>query len=127
MRRLALAFLVVLVVATPAFGDDAKKKQQIDSQISSLQGKLNAQKHREQALRNEVASYTSRIRTLEGKVGDVTLRLSTMEADLALHQHRLNALNALFAMQTNRYLFLKQQFTASIKVLNTRLVDIYES
>jgi murein DD-endopeptidase MepM/ murein hydrolase activator NlpD len=127
MRRLALAFLVVLVVATPAFGDDATKKQQIDSQISSLQGKLNAQKHREQALRNEVASYTSRIRTLEGKVGDVTLRLSTMEADLALHQHRLNALNKLFAMQTKRYLFLKQQFAASIKVLNTRLVDIYES
>jgi murein DD-endopeptidase MepM/ murein hydrolase activator NlpD len=127
MRRLALAFLVVLVVATPAFGDDATKKQQIDSQISSLQGKLNAQKHREQALRNEVASYTSRIRTLEGKVGDVTLRLSTMEADLALHQHRLNALNQLFAMQTKRYLFLKQQFAASIKVLNTRLVDIYES
>jgi murein DD-endopeptidase MepM/ murein hydrolase activator NlpD len=127
MRRLALAFLVVLVVATPAFGDDATKKQQIDSQISSLQGKLNGQRRRAQTLRNEVASYTERIRTLEGKVGDVTLRLSTMEADLALHQHRLSALNKLFAMQTNRFLFLKQQFAASIKVLNTRLVDIYES
>ena len=64
MRRLALAFLVVLVVATPAFGDDATKKQQIDSQISSLQGKLNAQKHREQALRTEVSTFTARIRTL---------------------------------------------------------------
>jgi murein DD-endopeptidase MepM/ murein hydrolase activator NlpD len=127
MRRLALAFLVVLVVATPAFGDDATKKHQIDSQISSLQGKLNAQKHREQTLRNEVAGFTSRIRTLEGRVGDVSLRLSTMEADLALHQRRLNALNQLFAVQTARFLFLKQQFAASIKVLNTRLVDIYES
>jgi murein DD-endopeptidase MepM/ murein hydrolase activator NlpD len=127
MRRLALAFLVVLVVATPAFGDDATKKHQIDSQISSLQGKLNAQKHREQALRNEVAGFTSRIRTLEGRVGDVSLRLSTMEADLALHQRRLNALNQLFAVQTARFLFLKRQFAASIKVLNTRLVDIYES
>ena len=127
MRRLALAFLVVLVVATPAFGDDATKKHQIDSQISSLQGKLNAQKHREQALRNEVAGFTSRIRTLEGRVGDVSLRLSTMEADLALHQRRLSALNQLFAVQTARFLFLKQQFAASIKVLNTRLVDIYES
>jgi murein DD-endopeptidase MepM/ murein hydrolase activator NlpD len=127
MRRLALAFLVVLVVATPAFGDDTTKKQQIDSQISSLQGKLNAQKQREQALRNVVAGYTSRIRTLEGRVGDVSLKLSTMEADLALHQHRLNALNKLFHAQTTRFLFLKQQFAASVKVLNTRIVDIYES
>ncbi|MCW2963368.1 MAG: hypothetical protein JWO17_620 [Actinomycetia bacterium] len=127
MRRLALAFLVVLVVATPAFGDDATKKHHIDSQISSLQGKLDAQKHREQALRNEVATFTSRIRTLEGRVGDVSLKLSTMEADLSLHQRRLNALNKLFQVQTEKFLFLKQQFAASVKVLNTRLVDIYES
>ncbi len=127
MRRLALAFLVVLVVATPAFGDDATKKQHIDSQISSLQGKLAAQKQREQALRNEVADFTSRIRTLEGKVGDVSLKLSTMEADLALHQHRLNALNALFRVQTQKFVFLKEQYAESVKVLNTRLVDIYES
>jgi murein DD-endopeptidase MepM/ murein hydrolase activator NlpD len=127
MRRLALAFLVVLVVATPAFGDDATKKHQIDSQISSLQGKLDAQKQREQALRNEVADYTSRIRTLEGKVGDVSLKLSTMEADLGLHQRRLNALNALFAVQTKKFVFLKEQYAESVKVLNTRIVDIYES
>jgi murein DD-endopeptidase MepM/ murein hydrolase activator NlpD len=127
MRRLALAFLVVLVVATPAFGDDSTKKQQIDSQISSLQGKLAAEKQHEQALRNQVADYTSRIRTLEGKVGDVSLKLSTMEADLSLHQHRLNALNALFDVQTKKFVFLKEQYAASVKVLNTRLVDIYES
>jgi len=127
MRRLALAFLVVLVVATPAFGDDTTKKQHIDSQISSLQGKLAAQKRHEQQLRNEVANYTSRIRTLEAKVGDVSLRLSTMEADLALHQHRLNALNELFRVQTTKFVFLKEQYAASVKVLNTRLVDIYES
>jgi murein DD-endopeptidase MepM/ murein hydrolase activator NlpD len=127
MRRLALAFLVVLVVATPAFGDDAAKKHQIDTQISSLQGKLSAQKRREQTLRNEVADFTSRIRSLEGKVGDVSLRLSTMEADLGLHQRRLNALNALFRVQTKKFVFLKEQYAESVKVLNTRLVDIYES
>jgi murein DD-endopeptidase MepM/ murein hydrolase activator NlpD len=127
MRRLALALLVVLVVATPAFGDDAAKKQQIDSQISSLQGKLAAQKRREQALRSQVAGFTSRIRTLEGKVGDVSLRLQTMEADLALHQRRLDALNALFALQTKRFVFLKEQYAQSIDVLDSRLVAIYES
>jgi murein DD-endopeptidase MepM/ murein hydrolase activator NlpD len=127
MRRLALALLVVLVVATPAFGDDVAKKHQVDSQISSLQGKLAAQKQRERALRGQVADFTSRIRTLEGRVGDVSLRLQTMETDLALHQKRLNALNALFALQTKRFEFLKQQYANSIHVLNQRLIDIYES
>ena len=96
MRRLALALVVLLVAATPAFGDDVTKKHQIDAQISSLQGKLAAQKQQEQALRNQVAGYTSRIRALEGKVGDVSLQLQTLEADLALHQKRLDALNELF-------------------------------
>jgi murein DD-endopeptidase MepM/ murein hydrolase activator NlpD len=127
MRRLALAFLVVLVAATPAFGDDSTKKQHIDSRISSLEGKLATSKQRERELRSVVAGYTSRIRTLEARVGDVSLKLSTMEADLALHQRRLNALNELFEVQTKKFNFLKQQYSASVDVLNTRLVDIYES
>src|SRR4051812_28813225 len=127
MRRLALALLVLLVVATPAFGDDVTKKHQVDSKISSLQDRLAAQKHKERSLRNEVNDYTVRIRTLEGKVGDVSLHLQTLEADLSLHQRRLNALNALFAIQNKRYGFLEEQYRESIVTLNRRLVDIYES
>ena len=127
MRRLALALLALLVVATPAFGDDVAKKQQVDSKISSLQGKLAAQQAREHDLRGQVADYTSRIRVLESRVGDVSLRLQTLEADLALHQRRLDALNALFALQTKRFVFLKEQYALSIHVLNQRLVNIYES
>jgi murein DD-endopeptidase MepM/ murein hydrolase activator NlpD len=127
MRRLTLALLVLLVVATPAFGDDVTKKHQVDGKISSLQGRLAQQKRNEQALRNEVADFTSRIRSLEGRVGDVSLRLKTLEADLALHQRRLDALNALFSLQTKRYTFLQEQYRSSIATLQRRLVDIYES
>ena len=127
MRRLALALLTLLVVATPAFGDDVSKRQHVQSQITALQGKLAAQEHQEHNLRAQVSDYTSRIRTLEQRVGDVSLRLQTMEADLALHQKRLDALNALFALQTKRFFFLKQQYAKSMHVLNQRLVDIYES
>jgi murein DD-endopeptidase MepM/ murein hydrolase activator NlpD len=127
MRRLSLAVLAVLVLATPAFGDDVTKKHQIDTRLSSLQDKLAAQKHHEQALRNEVAGFTSRIRSLEAKVGDVSLRLKTLEADLALHQGRLDALNELFTVQTKRFTFLEAQYAASTAMLNRRLVDIYES
>ena len=97
------------------------------SQPPRLPHELQTQKQREQALRNQVADYTSRIRTLESRVGDVSLRLQTMESDLALHQRRLDALNALFALQTKKFGFLKEQYAQSIHVLNTRLVDIYES
>jgi murein DD-endopeptidase MepM/ murein hydrolase activator NlpD len=127
MRRLALALLVVLVVATPAFGDDVTKKHQIDSKLSSLQNKLDTQKKSEQSLRNEVAGYTTRIRSLEAKVGDVSLHLQTLESDLSLHQGRLDALNALFGIQTKKFTFLEAQYAESVTTLNRRLVDIYES
>jgi murein DD-endopeptidase MepM/ murein hydrolase activator NlpD len=127
MRRLTLALLVLLVVATPAFGDDVTKKHQVDGKISNLQGRLADQKAHEQSLRNEVADFTSRIRTLESKVGDVSVRLQTLDADLSLHQKRLDALNGLYSLQTKRYNFLKAQYASSITTLKRRLVDIYES
>lgn len=127
MRRMVLVFVMVLVCATPAFGDDAGKKRQIDSKISSLKGQLVTQKQREQAIRNEVAGYTARIRTLEAKVGDVSLRLSTLESDLALHQRRYKALNELYMIQTARFRFLEQEYRTSVRTLNARLVEIYES
>ncbi len=127
MRRLTLAIIVLLVIVTPAFGDDITKKHQVDTKISSLQDRLATQKQHEQSLRNEVNDFTTRIRALEGKVGDVSLRLQTLEADLSLHQRRLNALNALFAIQNKRYGFLEDQYRESISTLDRRLVDIYES
>lgn len=127
MRRITLALVVALICVTPALGSDIRRKHQIDTQIASLQDKLAAQRQHEQALRNEVAGYTSRIRALEAKVGDVSLRLNTLESDLSLHQRRLNVLNALFGIQTKKFDFLKQQYAASVNTLNQRLVDIYES
>ena len=127
MRRIPLALVVLLLAATPAFGDDVTKKHQVDAQITSLQGKLSAHKQQEQALRNQVAGYTSQIRTLESKAGDVSLKLSTLEADLALHQKRLDALNSLFRLQSKRFAFLEAEYAESMRTLNRRLVDIYES
>ncbi len=127
MRRLTLALVLLLVIATPALGDDVTKKHQVDSKISTLQDRLDAQKQRERSLRGQVRDFTARIRSLEGQVGDVSLRLQTLEADLSLHQKRLGALNMLYAIQNERYGFLQRQYSVSISTLNRRLVDIYES
>jgi murein DD-endopeptidase MepM/ murein hydrolase activator NlpD len=125
MRRFALAAIVLLVVVTPALGDDVTKKHQLDTRISSLQGRLSSQKQREQALQGEVRSYTTRIRSLEQQVGDVSLRLQTLDADLALHRKRLDALDALFALQSTRVSFLERQYTQAVRELERRLVEIY--
>ena len=127
MRRVALALVLLLAVASPALGDDSSKKHQVDSRIASLQDKLDAQRKHEHALRNEVAGYTQRIRALEAQVGDVSLKLSTLEADLSLHQHRLDALNELFGVQTRKLRFLRAEYHHSVAVLERRIVDIYES
>ena len=127
MRRVALALLLLLAVATPALGDDAGRKHQIDSRIASLQDRLATQKQHERALRSEVDDYTSRIRALEARVGDVSLHLQTLQEDLSLHQRRLDALNALFQAQSRRLTMLHVEYRRSLAVLNRRIVDIYES
>jgi murein DD-endopeptidase MepM/ murein hydrolase activator NlpD len=127
VRRFTLAVLALLVAASPALGDDVTKKKQVDAKLSTLQDRLSTHKRRENALRNEVAGYTVRIRALESKVVDVSLNLQTLEADLALHQKRLDALNKLFRFQTTRFTFLRSQYAQSMRTLNRRLVDIYES
>jgi murein DD-endopeptidase MepM/ murein hydrolase activator NlpD len=127
MRRLALALVLLLAVASPALGDDSSKKHQVDSRIASLQDKLASQRRREHSLRNEVAGYTQRIRALEAQVGDVSLKLSTLEADLSLHQRRLDALNELFGVQSRKLSFLREEYHRSVSVLERRIVDIYES
>jgi murein DD-endopeptidase MepM/ murein hydrolase activator NlpD len=126
-RRVALALLLLLAVATPAFGDDVGRKHQIDSKIASLQDRLATQKQHERALRAEVDDYTTRIRALEARVGDVSLHLQTLEQDLSLHQKRLDALNALFHAQSDRLQMLHAEYRRSLAVLNRRIVDIYES
>ncbi len=127
MRRVAAAFVLLLAFATPALGDDAAKKHQVDTQISSLQARVASHRQREAELRGQVAGYTARIRELEGRVGDVSLRLETLQADLSLHQRRLDALNALFDFQSQRYAFLREQYARAQTALDGRLVDIYES
>jgi murein DD-endopeptidase MepM/ murein hydrolase activator NlpD len=127
MRRVALAFVLVLALASPALGDDVSKKHQVDSRISSLQGRLASQQAHERALRREVDGYTARIRALEAQVGDVSLRLGTLETDLSLHQRRLDALNELFRVQSDRLDTLRSEYRRSVAALERRVVDAYES
>jgi murein DD-endopeptidase MepM/ murein hydrolase activator NlpD len=127
MRRLLVGLVLALAVTAPALGGDRDRKRTIDARIEQLQGHLAQQRREEDALRDQVADVTGRIRTLEAEVGDVSLRLRTLEADLSLHESRLRKLTALYELQTRRFFSLKQQHRLAVERLNHRLVDIFES
>jgi murein DD-endopeptidase MepM/ murein hydrolase activator NlpD len=128
MTRTALVVtvLAVTIAATPAAGDVYSRKHSVDARISSLHSRIAAARQREQSLTAQITSVTSQIQGLESRVGDVSARLVTLEADLALHRRKLDRLTALFRVETQRYVFLKREYSLALSRLNARLVEIYE-
>jgi murein DD-endopeptidase MepM/ murein hydrolase activator NlpD len=117
-RRLAIALVASLVLATPAAGDNSGK-------ISELQARIAAARVKEARLTAQISEVTRDIRQLEARVGDVAQTLSVLEQDLALHQRRLDRLNALYEFQTERLNFLRREFAKALHQLNMRMIDIY--
>jgi len=127
-RRVTFCLLVALLAAAPALaGDIVSQKHQIDSRISTLQGRIAEAQKREDALQGQISGITSQIRGLEQQVGDVSAKLDVLQRDLALHQRRLDKLDALYDLQTHKYEYEKRQYALALDRLNTRLVGIYES
>ena len=128
MRRLALALVVLLVVATPAFGDDVTKKHQVDTQDLEPAGPAGrAEAARAGAPQRGRRLHVAHPRARE-QVGDVSLRLQTLEADLvAAPAAAERAERALTRSRTKRYGSSSSSTATSISTLDRRLVDIYES
>ncbi len=128
-RRVFACLLGTLLLAgAPALaGDIHKQKQQVDTKLAQLQGRIAGVRKRESSLKGQIQVVTSQIRTLEAQVGDVSAKLDVLQRDLALHQARLNKLTALYDLQTRRYEFQKRQYDEALHRLNRRLVEIYMS
>jgi murein DD-endopeptidase MepM/ murein hydrolase activator NlpD len=125
-RRVLYILALCLLVAAPASGGLYDRKQDIDSQISGLQSKLEQARAREASLSAEIASVSQRIQSLEAEVGDVSTRLVALEEDLALHERKLARLTELYELQSERLAFLRSQYGLSVKRWGERLVAIYE-
>jgi murein DD-endopeptidase MepM/ murein hydrolase activator NlpD len=127
-RRLTLLLALALALAAPALAGDGlgDQKASIDSKLGALQGKIAASQHHAAALSSQIGQLTGEIHSLEGRVGDVSSRLAALESDLALRQRRLDKLNQLFRLQTQRFHYLKHEYTLSVQRLDTRLVAIYK-
>jgi murein DD-endopeptidase MepM/ murein hydrolase activator NlpD len=125
-RALPVVALLLAVVVTPASGDVGSRKQQIDSRLADVQGKIARAEQRERDLASEIDSVNSQIRGLATQVGVVTTRLEPLERDLDLHRQKLDRLNELYRVQTARFRYLRHEYQVLIDRLGNRLIDLYE-
>ncbi|HEY2219119.1 MAG TPA: peptidoglycan DD-metalloendopeptidase family protein [Gaiellaceae bacterium] len=126
-RRIVVALLFLLALATPALGDDIAKKRAVDAHLANLQGNLDATRKSEAVIRDRIAALDNRIGGLESQVGTVSLHLAALQRDLMYRRQRLADLNRLFRLETRRLDELKKQYSRAVRRLNDRLVAIYES
>src|SRR5947207_2687594 len=127
-RKVALAILFVVLLAAPAAsGDVSSRKQSVDTRIARLHEKIAAAQQQEDVLRSQISSVTARIRSLDSRVGPVSVRLASLESVLALHQARLDKLTRLFRLETERYVFLKEQYGLALQRLEKRLLALYDN
>jgi murein DD-endopeptidase MepM/ murein hydrolase activator NlpD len=125
-RRLLSCLALVLLAAAPASAGLYDRKQDVDSQLSNVQSRLEQARAREASLSAEIASVSQRIRALESEVGDVSTRLVALEEDLALHERKLEHLTELYQIQSERLAFLRSQYDLSLKRWGERLIAVYE-
>jgi murein DD-endopeptidase MepM/ murein hydrolase activator NlpD len=127
LRRLAIGLVLVLVLATPATGQDPyDEKQDVDSRLAEVRAELAEIESRESALSAEIGAVSGEIIALEREVGDVSSRLAALEHDLALHRRKLARITELYVLQTRRLTYLRRQYAAAVDRLNRRIVAIYE-
>ncbi|HZR90919.1 MAG TPA: peptidoglycan DD-metalloendopeptidase family protein [Gaiellaceae bacterium] len=128
VRRAALAFLALVLIAAPAgAGSIAGQKQSLDAHIALLGDRVARSRAQEARVRAEIASASAQIRALELRVGDVSTRLGPLERELALRERNVARLDALYGLQTERLRWLRQESRLTVRRLNRRLVTLYET
>ncbi len=125
-RLVPVVVLLLAIVAAPASGDVASRKQAIDARLQAVQAKIASAEQRERELAADIASVNGQIRDLASQVGVVSVRLAPLERDLALHKEKLDRLNELYRVQTERFEFYRHEYDALIERLGNRLIDLYE-
>jgi murein DD-endopeptidase MepM/ murein hydrolase activator NlpD len=126
-RRFALCLVFLLCLATPAAGQDAyDEKQEVDTRLAEVRGKLAEIEGRERALTAQLGAVSGEILALERQVGDVSTRLAALEHDLALHRRKLARITELYVVQTRRLTYLRRQYATTLARLNRRIVAIYQ-
>ena len=128
IRLLALGLAGVLLLGVPsAIGQSLHEEQhQVNEKIAGLREAIDAAKHKEGVLSSDIAAAGAEIDTLEGDIGALSARIAELERDLAVHRARLARLEDLFDEQTRELERLKREFALAQRILETRLVELYQ-
>jgi peptidoglycan hydrolase CwlO-like protein len=122
-RRLLLVSLVCLMAVLAATtGRPARADR-----IQSLQAKIADAQVEEARLQSDIGSIESRIRTLESQVGGVSTQLDALQHDLDLQIVRLHRIRELYRFQTQQLDFFSHEYNVSVRRLNARLIEMYET
>ena len=127
-RRLLFCVACVLLLASPAAGDDIyRKKREIDERLSTLQSKIAHAKAQENVLAQEITIVNARIGALQDDVARAQQTLNVLEVQLAASQRRLDRMTQLFNLQTRRLEQLRRDYGVALARLERRVIDAYET
>jgi murein DD-endopeptidase MepM/ murein hydrolase activator NlpD len=129
IRLLAAAAVAAgILAAVPAGGAQSlyDRQSQVNEKIADLREAIVAAEHKEGVLSSEIQAARSQMDALEGDIGALSETIARLERDLAAHRARLARLEDLFDEQTRELERLKHEYATAQRILETRLVQLYQ-
>ena len=128
IRLLAAVVGALVVLGVPsALGQSlSDRKYEVDRNISGLREDIEAAKAQEGVLSTEIEAASTRIDSLTGDIDSLEGQIAVLEQELAEHRARLAELEDLFERQTADLEHLRRQYAAAQRILEERLVELYE-
>jgi len=103
-----------------------ERQDQVNEKIAGLRDQITADRNKEGVLASDIEAASSQIDALEGDIGALSAAIATLEAELAASRARLDRLEALFDEQTRELERLKREYARAQRILETRLVHLYQ-
>ncbi len=128
IRLLAAVIGAALVLGVPsALAQSLSDEQaEVDRSISGLREDIEAAKAKEGVLSTDIEAASTRISALTGDIDGLAEQIAVLEQELAEHRARLAELEDLFERQTADLEHLKRQYAAAQRILEERLVELYQ-
>ena len=133
LRTPAFAAAVVAAALASALAPPAgagsleERKQLIDTRVAALRDEIAKAREREDVLSSEVETATSEIDGVEKRISALTGVVTELEGELAVHRARLAGLEQRFREETRRLRLLAAEHDRARRLLEKRLVDLYET
>ncbi len=124
-RTKTLVFLALagaaLLLTPGAFG------QSLDGRIEALRNQIASEMQKEGVLSSQISSASDGVESLESDIGELSSEISVLESELAAHRARLASLQTRYETQTRHLGILKRDHDIAQKILERRLVELYQS